>query len=182
MTLFQRNHRYYLWFALALLMLLLVSGCSRVVTGGFFTLASGETISGNLWVPFGKVELQEGSQVTGSVLMLCCSLTVDGKADADIFLTFGDLSLGSSSEVNGDVVLLSGLYQREAGSNVGGMFTSSMTPGIYRTIVRPFQICLASIVVIILVLVIVIILMIRRKKRRIADGNPNSRLLEQSNV
>jgi hypothetical protein len=155
---------------------MLASGCSRVVTGGFFTLASGETISGNLWVPIGKVELQKGSQVTGSVLMMCCDLTVDGKADADIFLIFGDLSLGSTSEVNGDVILLSGLYQRIAGSNVGGMFTSSMTSGIYQTIARPFQICLASIVVIFLVLVIGMILIIRRKKRRKADGNPNSRL------
>ena len=167
MTLFQRNLRYYPWFALTSLMLLLASGCSRVVTGGFFTLASGETISGNLWVPFGKAELQEGSHVTGSVLMLCCNLIADGRADADIFLTFGDLSLGPSSEVNGDVVLLSGYYQRSAGSKVGGMFTSIMTSGIHQIIVSPFQICLASIVVLFLALVIAIILMIRRKQRQI---------------
>ncbi len=166
MTLFQRNHRSYPWIALTLLILLFAPGCSRVVTGGFFTLASGETISGNLWVPFGKVELQEGSQVTGSVLMVCCSLVADGKADADIFLTFGDLSLGPSSEVNGNVVLLSGYYQRPAGSKVGGMFTSTMTPEIYQTIVRPFQICLTAMVVLFLALVIVIILLIRRKRRQ----------------
>jgi len=179
--LFQRTHLSYPGLALTLLFVLSASGCSRFVTGGFFTLASGETISGNLWVPFGKVELQEGSHVTGSVLMLCCNLIASGKADADIFMTFGDLNLGRSSEVNGDVVLLTGYYERSAGSKVGGMFTSAMTPGIYQTIVSPFQICLASIVVLFLAMVVAIILMIRRKKRqKSGDKVDNGRLVQSS--
>ena len=179
---FQKNLPYYLWFVLTLLILLLASGCSRVVTGGFFTLASGETISGNLWVPFGKVELQEGSHVTGSVLMLCCNLIADGEADVDIFLTFGDLSLGPLSKVKGDVVLLAGYYQRTAGSKVGGMFTSIMTPDIYRTIVSPFQICLASMVVLFLALAMAMFLMIRKKKRQKPGGNLEDGRLEHSRV
>jgi len=182
MTLFQRNLPYYLLFALTLLLLFLASGCSRVVTAGFFTLKSGETIYGNLWVPFGKVELQEGSHVTGSVLMLCCNLIVDGVSDADIFLTFGDLSLGSLSKVNGDVVLLSGYYQRDAGSKVGGMFTSTMTPGIYHIIVSPFQICLVSIGILFLALVMAIILIIRKKKHQKPGGNLINGRLPHSHV
>jgi hypothetical protein len=156
---------------LALLVLLLAPGCSRVVRGGFFTLSNGQTVSGNIWVPFGKVELQEGSQVTGSVLMLCCSLISNGKVDGDIFLTFGDLNLDPLSTVKGDVVLLSGYYQRTTGSMVGGSFTSSMTPGIYQTIISPFQICLAAVVVLSLALIIILIVLIRRKKRQNAGDN-----------
>jgi hypothetical protein len=176
----RRNRHFDPRIIFTLLVLLLVPGCSRVVRGGFFTLGSGQKVSGNLWVPFGKVELQEGSQVTGSVLMMCCSLISNGKVDGDIFLTFGDLNLEPLSTVKGDVVLLSGYYQRTMGSLVGGNFFSSMTPGIYHTIISPFQFCLAALVILMLAMITVIILLIRKKKRQNPIGILNIGTLEES--
>jgi hypothetical protein len=171
-TLLHRNRHFVPGIIIALLILLFIPGCSRVVRGGFFTLENGQTVSGNLWVPFGTVVLQQGSQVNGSVLMLCCTLVANGKVDGDIFLIFGDLNLDSISVVNGDVVLLSGFYQRTMGSTVGGGFTSSMTPDIYKTILRPFQICLAAILIFVLAVITLIVVLVIKKKRQ----NPGSNL------
>jgi hypothetical protein len=180
-TLLHRNRPFTPRILVALLALLLITGCSRVVRGGYFTLGSGQTVSGNLWVPFGRVELQEGSQVTGSVLMLCCNLISNGKVDGDIFLTFGDLNLDPLTIVKGDVVLLTGYYQRTMGSMVHGSFTTSMTPDIYHTIISPFQICLAAVLISILATIILLIVLIRKKKHQNPLVHPNAGSLEKSN-
>jgi hypothetical protein len=93
---------------LAFLLIFLTSGCGQIAGYSNFTLARGESTSGNLLVLSQNALLEQGSFVNGSVIMLCCNLTVDGEVSGDIFLLTGNVKIDMHADVNGDVKIGSG--------------------------------------------------------------------------
>ncbi|MEW5957387.1 MAG: polymer-forming cytoskeletal protein [Chloroflexota bacterium] len=93
---------------------------SQVVFGRDFTLAEGETISGDVAVFGGKVELAEGSQIDGSLAAIGGNVKIDGTVNGDVAALGGDITLGDSATVNGDIALLGGKADIAEGAKLTG--------------------------------------------------------------
>lgn len=91
---------------------LLASQWIHIVSASNYTLSPGETIPSSLWLLSQNVTLAEDSAVDGSVLMLCCNLTVEGTVKGDIFLLTGNLTVSRQADVDGEVGILSGNLSR----------------------------------------------------------------------
>jgi hypothetical protein len=98
--------------ALALLLVvgvaLLLSGSQgvytvRLVTSDTHTLASGETLDGELIMTGGELLLEAGSLVTGSVYMLGGALQIDGEVLGDVSSIGGRLAIGPGARIGGDL-------------------------------------------------------------------------------
>jgi hypothetical protein len=92
----------------------------RVILGGNFTLASGETLTGDLVVIGGNATLEANSHVTGTVFQVGGNLDINGLVDGDVGLLGGTLNLGAEANVHGNVSLIGGSMQRAEGAQVGG--------------------------------------------------------------
>lgn len=93
---------------LALTLAVALSGCGQANRDSNFTLAGGESIDGTLFIFHQNAILEEDSLVDGSVVMLCCNLTVQGNVIGSVFLLTGNLAVKPSADVKGDVSVLSG--------------------------------------------------------------------------
>lgn len=102
------NHNVITRILLTLVLVVALSGCGQVDRDSNFTLAGGESVDGTLFIFHQNAILEEDSLVDGSVVMLCCNLTVRGSVNGSVFLLTGNLAVKSSADVKGDVSLLSG--------------------------------------------------------------------------
>ncbi len=96
----------------------------KLIFGGTFTLAQGETLNGDLVVIGGTVTIEEGAQVNGNVALVGGSVTIDGTVDGDAVAVGGTVSLGPKSVVTRDLGTFGALLNRAEGSEVGGQVTS----------------------------------------------------------
>lgn len=94
----------------------------RVIVGGDFTLASGETLTGNLVIIGGNVTLEAGSIVSGDVALLGGSLTVNGQVNGEIVATGGRLVLGSQAYIAGNVMTTDTNVTRDPDATLNGEF------------------------------------------------------------
>ena len=92
----------------------------KLVIGGSYTLANGETLDGDLFIMGGTVTLEEGSLVNGDILVLGGSVTANGEIQGDILAIGGFLKLGETAVVAGDVNSIGGNLVREQGSIIEG--------------------------------------------------------------
>src|SRR3989337_2330737 len=69
----------------------------RVILGGEFTLASGETLDGDLIVLGGNGTTQQGSRVSGSGFIAGGNLQADGTVDGAIAVLGGNVRLDRES-------------------------------------------------------------------------------------
>jgi hypothetical protein len=92
----------------------------KVVFGQDFTLASGETLYGDLLVLGGNARLEPESHITGDVALLGGNVQSSGEIDGDIVLLGGNLDLRAQAVVHGDVMLLGGNIQQEEGALIEG--------------------------------------------------------------
>jgi cytoskeletal protein CcmA (bactofilin family) len=92
----------------------------KVVFGDSYTLASGDTLSGDLVVFGGAVEVQTDATVEGSVVVMGGSMQVDGTVEKDVVMIGGTVSLGTNAVVNGDVVTVGGSLQQADGAVIKG--------------------------------------------------------------
>ena len=131
-----------LWIGLVVLIVLAVPAVAyaggqldgRVILGGEFTLASGETLDGDLVVLGGNGTTQQGSRITGSVFIAGGNLQVDGTVDGDVAVLGGNVSLLSHSIVKGDVSSVGGNVDRAEGAQVLGQVVTGQGLDI------PFQV------------------------------------------
>lgn len=96
----------------------------QVVLGGNYTLASGETLTGDLLVMGGNATLMVDSRVTGSVLVMGGNLEADGRIEGDVGIVGGNVRLGEHAVVVGDVMTIGGSFDRAAGAVVQGEVVS----------------------------------------------------------
>ncbi len=96
----------------------------KVILGQDYTLASGETLSGDLLVLGGNVRLEPESRVTGDVAVFGGNVNSNGEIDGSIILLGGNVDLLSQAVVHGDVLLLGGNLQQEEGALIEGKAVS----------------------------------------------------------
>jgi hypothetical protein len=114
----------------ALLALLLIPATSAralgpfdggpVIFGGNYTLASGETLNGDLVVFGGNVVIEADATVKGSIVIFGGNVSLNGTMTGDLVLIGGAGTLGAESLVKGDVVTVGGSLSRAEGSRVEG--------------------------------------------------------------
>jgi hypothetical protein len=158
---------------LLVLFSLLASGCATASTSGNYTLRSGNTLRGDLYITSGNASLEEGSHVTGSVIMTSGDLKANGEIGGTIHMSSGEIILGPTSIVHGDIRGTSGDVSQEEGSQVEGQILMDLSnfafgsPIILGLLIRY---CLLPLLVIGL-LIFLLVLFLRR--RRAASALPD---------
>lgn len=109
--------------ALIVLLALFAVGC-QVVTGGDYTLARGQTLSGDLAVIGGNSTLEQGSRVTGGVWVTGGNIDANGQIDGDVSVTGGNINFGSGAVVKGAVSKIGGNVNIASGASVPAAQTS----------------------------------------------------------
>lgn len=92
----------------------------KVILGQNFTLASGETLYGDLLVLGGNVRLEPESRITGDVAVLGGNVDSSGEIDGDIVLLGGNVDLRAQALVRGDIFILGGNIRQEEGAVIEG--------------------------------------------------------------
>lgn len=106
------NHKKLVGLLLVIVLAVATSGCGQIAADSNFTLEAGDTVSGSLFIFSQNAILEEGSSVEGTVIMICCNLTVDGEVDGNIFLLTGNIMINANADVNGEVGVISGNVSR----------------------------------------------------------------------
>lgn len=115
----------------------------RIVMGGSFNLAPGESLNGDLVVFGGNVTLQTGSTVNGNVLVMGGSVAIAGEVTGDVSLLGANIRLDNSAYVHGNVTTVGGTITRASGARVDGQVTAGQglslpfSFGVSPTIVTP---------------------------------------------
>jgi hypothetical protein len=111
---------------------LLLTSCMSTSFSGGYTVPSGRTLRGNLFVTEGTVTLQENSRVTGTILMTSGKLIIGKNAQVggDVALTSGELTMADGSVVHGDVIFANEdiLLRQSPGATVEGNITYNIAP------------------------------------------------------
>lgn len=92
----------------------------KVIFGDNYTLASGETLDGELTVFGGNVTLEADSTVTGDVAVIGGNVTAAGVIEGDLAVIGGNVTLDSSAVVEGSVNTMGGNLEQVPGSEVQG--------------------------------------------------------------
>jgi len=129
---------------LFVIIILLTSGCATVSTSGNYTLHSGNTLRGNLYITSGTATIEENSHVAGSIIMTSGNLIIHGEVDGDIVLSSGKVTLGPTAIVHGGIMGDSGEISQADGSRVDGQILeqSGFTIGPLQILGSLFSCCL----------------------------------------
>jgi cytoskeletal protein CcmA (bactofilin family) len=120
------NHMKLAVVGMVLVVVALMTGCvGQIVTSGHYTLASGDTVRGDLLITSGDIVLEEGSRVTGTVFMTSGNLDIDGVVGGDVLLTSGNVNLGPDAVVRGDILGTSGNVRQADGARVEGRISTN---------------------------------------------------------
>ena len=92
----------------------------KLVIGGTYSLASGETLDGSLMILGGTARLDEGSTVEKDVSVIGGTISVNGLVKGDVSAVGGMVSIGKTGVVKGDVNTLAGQLDREDGAQIAG--------------------------------------------------------------
>jgi hypothetical protein len=103
-----------------------------VIFGEDYTLASGESINGNLVLFGGDATVESGALVQGSVVVFGGDVDVDGTVDENVIVIGGDAQIGSHAIIEGDLVNPFGSIDRGFGAQVQGNQVSNIGPGVFR--------------------------------------------------
>ncbi|HWQ82953.1 MAG TPA: polymer-forming cytoskeletal protein [Anaerolineales bacterium] len=95
----------------------------EVVVGDTYTLKSGETLDGNLFVIGGNATIEAGATLNGDVVVGGGYLTISGLINGDTFATGGVIKLTDTANIQGDIVTLGGSVDRADGAIVSGEIT-----------------------------------------------------------
>jgi hypothetical protein len=81
----------------------------------------------------GSITVAEDERVTGAVVAVAGSVTINGRVQDDVVAVGGNVRLGRRAEVNGDVVVVGGSVEREPGAVVRGKVSevAFAIPGVH---------------------------------------------------
>jgi hypothetical protein len=96
----------------------------QFVIGDSYTLMSGDTLDGNLWVLGGNVTLESGSRVNGNIRMAGGNLHVAGEVNGNISAAGGLVEIGSTAVVHGTVSVAGASLDRSAAAVIDGGVTT----------------------------------------------------------
>ncbi len=107
----------------------------RIVFGGSYTLASGQTLDGDLLAFGGNVTLEPTSVVTGSVVLVGGNMNSAGTIRGDLALVGGNANLQAGALIEGGVASFGGNVNRDPAARIEGEITSGgqtvEIPGIF---------------------------------------------------
>ena len=92
----------------------------KVIFGGNYILAAGQTLDSGLAVLGGTVEIQTGSTVRGDIAIIGGTANIDGHVLGDVAAVGGIVNLNSHAVVDGSATAMGGVINRSPGSQVGG--------------------------------------------------------------
>jgi cytoskeletal protein CcmA (bactofilin family) len=99
----------------------------QVIFGQSYTLASGETLTGDLLVFGGTAEIQEGATVQGSVVLFGGDLIIHGEVSGDVSATGARVTLGPTAHIGGDLVTVGATLDRADTARVDGQVYNTAT-------------------------------------------------------
>jgi hypothetical protein len=146
--------------ALVCLVALFTIGC-EVVTGGNYTLRSGETHSGNLTITGGDSTLEQGSRVTGSLFVTGGNVNANGQIDGDVSMTGGSVNFGPGAIVRGVLQKTGGGVHIAEGASVRS--SDSFRAG---TVPRWIGNLAAMLILIPLLVIVVVLALVGTRTRR----------------
>lgn len=92
----------------------------KVITGGTYTLQSGEILDGNLIIFGGVVTTLMNSTVEGDTVLMGGTLTINGNIAKNVVAIGGIVTLGNTAIIHGDLIVVAGTLNRENGAVVEG--------------------------------------------------------------
>ena len=92
----------------------------RVIFGDNFTLASGDTLTGDLVVFGGNVEINEDATIQGDMVVIGGNVTLDGIVSGSTVIIGGSTTMSETAVVKEDLVTVGGSLIRDPGSEVAG--------------------------------------------------------------
>lgn len=98
-----------------------------VIFGGNYTLASGDTLNGDLVVFGGNVTIEADAQVNGSIVIFGGLITLDGTMTGDLVLVGASGSMGEKAVIQGDLVTVGGSLSRADGARIEGQIRNDPT-------------------------------------------------------
>jgi cytoskeletal protein CcmA (bactofilin family) len=114
----------------------------KVVLGGTYNLAAGQTLDGNLAVLGGTVTIDKGAVVNGDIFQAGGTLSVDGTVNGNMSTLGGTVFLNQNADIQGDVSTVGGTLHRDSGAKISGdVVNGAQGPMTFNTptpIVRPF--------------------------------------------
>lgn len=99
----------------------------QVIFGQSYTLASGETLTGDLLVFGGAAEIQEGAVVKGNIVLFGGALTVDGEVTGDVSATGATVTIGPSAHIGGDLITIGATLDKADTAQVDGQVYNTAT-------------------------------------------------------
>lgn len=99
----------------------------KVIIGQAFTLASGETLDGDLLVFGGSATIEVGAVVNGNAVVFGGSLTVNGEVKGDAAVVGGSAILGADSHVYGNLSTVGSTLDKAEGAQVDGQTYNTAT-------------------------------------------------------
>jgi cytoskeletal protein CcmA (bactofilin family) len=99
----------------------------KLIIGGTYSLASGETLDGSLLILGGSANLDQGSIVEKDVTVIGGTINVSGQVKGNVSAVGGMVSLGSSAVIGGDVNTLAGQMTRDDGARIAGQVNTGTT-------------------------------------------------------
>jgi hypothetical protein len=117
-----------LFFLLAIVVIVLIPANAmakglqddKIITGGTYTLESGETLDGNLIVFGGVVVTAKDSTINGDVVLMGGTLTIDGAVEGNVLVIGGTVTLGENAIVKEDVSVVAGTINQSSEAVVEG--------------------------------------------------------------
>jgi len=92
----------------------------KIITGGTYTLESGETLDGNLIVFGGVVNTAKDSTVKGDTVLMGGTLTIDGVVEGNVVVIGGSVTLGGNAVIEEDITVIAGTLNQDSGAVVEG--------------------------------------------------------------
>jgi hypothetical protein len=99
----------------------------QVIFGQSFTLASGDTLNGDLLVFGGTAEIESGAVVEGNVVLFGGDLIVDGEVTGDVSATGAKVTLGPDAHIGGDLITVGATLDRDESAVVDGQVYNTAT-------------------------------------------------------
>ena len=92
----------------------------KIITGGIYTLGSGETLNGSLMIFGGVVTLETDSTVTGDVVLVGGTVTIDGIVEGDVVGVGGVVTLEDDASLESNLTTVAAALNRDVNAKVAG--------------------------------------------------------------
>jgi cytoskeletal protein CcmA (bactofilin family) len=97
----------------------------QVIFGQLYTLASGETLNGDLLVFGGSAVIEQGATVKGNAVVFGGDLEINGDVTGDAAVFGGTIKLGATAHVYGNVSIIGSTLERADGAQVDGQINNA---------------------------------------------------------